>query len=177
MDKGKVAKEEREKVYVALVKIIVRGPWLNVKRRWYLRFSSLEEAALVLCTLSLKQPVIIYRRRHKVITAPTRKYKVTYFYARPQLDPTHLKIKGEIVEWISYREVRAEVNNLVEELFNVEVKNPEVLDEAMPKKAVMYDIIKICCRDKYERFGEIWVLRRFYKETLEKYKGISTNKK
>lgn len=175
-EESKEKSKNRNMVYMTIARIIVRSPCIIPENDWHFPFTSFEEAVAGLSTLSLKQPVRIYRKKFDKIETIRRTYNVWYFYARPELDPTDLKIRAEVVEWIPYRELKAEVNNLTEEVFGIRTWNLNAVDYAISNKRKMYEVIKVRYKDKYEKWGEVWVLRRFKKETLQK-RGDSLEKR
>ena len=167
------------KFYIALSRIYVRSPFVIVENDWYLSFSSHAEAIKGIIEISLKQPVDINSMERFIVRTPSRLYKAIKFSGIPQYNITDMKITGELVEWISYREILGEVYTLVSELFNTEPKNKGIIRSAVVSPITKYDVLRVVYRDKYEMYGEIWLIRRFKRETMERnlYLGFKVGRK
>lgn len=170
MTKGRSQIENNSsKLYhVALARIQVRAPFIIVENDWYLVFESFEDAIQELVEISLKHPVNLEIGEWTPIQTPRKLYWVRKFIGKSKVGTTGLKIQGELIKWIGYQEIRQEVTSLVSELFGSEPQNPKVIRNAVIDVKTKYDVIKIIYKDKYEVFGEVWLLRRFRKETMER---------
>jgi len=170
MAKGKSQIENNlsELYHIALARIQVRAPFIIVENDWYLVFESFEGAIRELVEISLKHPVNLEIGDRTPIKTPRKLYWVRKFTGEPKLGTTGLKIQGELIEWIGYQEIKWEVVSFVSELFGSEPQDPKVIRNAVIDVKTKYDVVKIIYRDKYEAFGEVWLLRRFRKETMEK---------